>query len=144
MRRMKDMAAMQPGMAFYGELPDSYSLIVNTENPVIKKITADADNALAAKVTPLDETIKADNDKIKAMRDGAKDGKLSDEEQGQVTNLEQNVEHARNEQTKIIREYGAGQPLVKQVLDLALLANGLLKGEALSNFISRSVELLKK
>ncbi len=144
MRRMKDMAAMQPGMAFYGELPDSYSLIVNTESPVIKKITADADNALAAKVTPLDETIKADNDKIKAMRDGAKDGKLSNDEQGQVTNLEQNVEHARNEQTKLIREYGAEQPLVKQVLDLALLANGLLKGEALSNFIARSVELLKK
>lgn len=142
MRRMKEMAAMQPGMNFYGELPDSYNLIVNTESPVVKKIIAEADADVAAKVSPEAEKIDADNARITEIRNSAADGKLTDEQQGQVTSLEQQVEHARKEQTRILSDYAATRPLVKQVIDLALLANGLLKGRELSEFITRSVKLL--
>ena len=142
MRRMKDMAAMQPGMSFYGELPDSYNLIVNTENPVIKRIRESAEAELNARVEPLDKTIGEKNAEIKGIRDAAKDSKLTDEQQGKVTELEQAVEHDRKEQNEIIEIYAKSNPLIKQTIDLALLANGLLKGQDLNEFIRRSVSLL--
>lgn len=142
MRRMKDMSAMQPGMSFYGELPDSYNLIVNTENPVIKRIRESAEAELNARVEPLDKTIGEKNAEIKSIRDAAKDSKLTDEQQGKVTELEQAVEHDRKEQNEIIEVYAKSNPLIKQTIDLALLANGLLKGQDLNEFIRRSVSLL--
>ena len=142
MRRMKDMAAMQPGMSFYSQLPDSYNLIVNTESPIVKRIREAAESTLLPEIKPLNATIVETNDKVKAIRDKATDGKLTDEQQGEVTNLEQTVTHTRHEADKKIADYAAGQPLVKQTIDLALLANGLLKGSELSAFIARSVSLL--
>lgn len=144
MRRMKDLATMQPGMSFYGEMPDSYMLVVNTEHPLVKSITADADKALASGVKPLMDKVDADNASIEAIRKGAKDGKLSAEEDKQVADLEKAVSEARSAQEKDIKAYAAGQDLVKQLIDLALLGNGLLKGETLSRFISRSITLLNK
>ncbi len=142
MRRMKDMAAMQPGMSFYGELPDSYNLIVNIEHPAIKRIKEAADNDVMPDIKPINAAIAENNDKIKALRDGAKDGKLSEDDENQVKHLEETVTHDRHQQSKAITDFAANQPLVKQVIDLALLANGLLRGEALNDFIKRSVALL--
>lgn len=142
MRRMKDMAAMQPGMSFYGELPDSYNLIVNTEQPVMKKIIEEAANELMPKIVPLNAIISENNDKISEIRKAAKDGKPNEEEQGQIKNCEETVAHNRHESEKEIAAYAATKPLVKQTIDLALLANGLLKGSELSDFIARSVKLL--
>ena len=144
MRRMKDLATMQPGMSFYGEMPDSYMLVVNTEHPLVKTVRDDADKALASAVKPLMDKVDADNASIEAIRKGAKDGKLSAEEDKQVADLEKAVSEARAAQEKDIKAYAAGQDLVKQLIDLALLGNGLLKGETLSHFISRSITLLNK
>lgn len=143
MRRMKDMAAMQPGMSFYGELPDSYNLIVNTESPVISKIKDEAMAALSATVAPFAAEITSGNDHISELRKNAKDGKLSDDDQKKVTDLEAAVDKARKEQESAIADYARTQPIVKQVIDLALLGNGLLKGADLTEFIHRSVQLLK-
>lgn len=143
MRRMKDMAAMQPGMSFYGELPDSYNLIVNTESPVISKIKDEAMAALSATVAPFAAEITSGNDQISELRKNAKDGKLSDDDQKKVTDLEAAVDKARKEQESAIADYSRTQPIVKQVIDLALLGNGLLKGADLTEFIHRSVQLLK-
>ena len=143
MRRMKDMAAMQPGMSFYGELPDSYNLIVNTESPVIATIKESALSALSASVAPLAAEITSGNEQIAGLRKNAKDGKLSDDEQKQVTELEASVDKARKAQEKVISNYAQTQPVVKQVIDLALLGNGLLKGADLTEFIHRSIQLLK-
>lgn len=137
MRRMKEMAALQPGMSFYAELPDSYNLIVNVEQPLIKRIIDEADKSLDSKVRPLQDEIDSKNSEISKLRSD-KDSdpdKKSDE-------LEKEVGEIRSNMDKIISEYAATQPVVKQVIDLALLGNGLLKGEALSNFIRRSVELI--
>ena len=142
MRRMKDMAAMQPGMDFYGEMPDSYSLVVNTASPLVEKINEAATAALADKVKPLEDSIDADNAKIEELRKNAKDGKLDAEAQQQTDELMAAVGKARDEQQAMIKDYGKDQPLVRQIIDLALLGNGLLKGRDLNEFITRSVQLL--
>ena len=142
MRRMKDMAALQPGMSFYGELPDSYSLVVNTEHPLIVKIKDAASAALDDQVKPLADKIEADNTEITKIRDAAKGKALSAEDDQKVKDLEKAVGEARDNETKIISDYAKTQPLVKQLIDLALLGNGLLKGEALSSLIDRSISLL--
>lgn len=142
MRRMKDMAALQPGMSFYGEMPDSYSLIVNTENPVVKKVASEADSALAASVEPIIGEVNANNDKISSIRDAKKNDKLSDEENKEIDNLQAANNSLRDKQAKVIGDYAATKPVVGQLIDLALLGNGLLKGEQLSKFIDRSLALL--
>lgn len=142
MRRMKEMAAMQPGMNFYGEMPDSYSLIVNTENPIIKKVASEADGALASKVQPMMDSVNANNEKITALRDKDKDGKPSDEDNKEIEALQAANNTSREEQTKLIADYASAQPVVGQLIDLALLGNGMLRGADLSRFITRSLSLL--
>ncbi|MCM1075816.1 MAG: molecular chaperone HtpG [Bacteroides sp.] len=142
MRRMKDMAATQPGMSFYAELPDSYNLIVNTAQPVIVRILDDAEKALAERLRPLNSAIDADNEKITVIRSEIKDNKPTDEQQAEEKNLTEIVEKNRKEKEDIIAAYASGQPVVKQAIDLALLANGLLRGRDLSEFIKRSVGML--
>lgn len=142
MRRMKDMAAMQPGMAFYGEMPDSYNLIVNTEHILVKEIRDNAEKAVGATVAPLSADIEKKNAEITAIRDAAKDGKLSDDDTKKTSDLEGEVNKLRAEETKVISDYAAGQDKVRQLIDLALLGNGLLKGQDLSSFIKRSISML--
>lgn len=142
MRRMKEMAALQPGMNFYGEMPDSYSLIVNTENPIVKKVSEAADSAMADKVRPMADEINANNAKITEIRDSKKDGKFTDEENKEMETLQGRNNTLRDDQAKLIADYAATQPLVGQLIDLALLGNGMLKGEQLSKFIDRSLKLL--
>lgn len=142
MRRMKDMAATQPGMSFYAELPDSYNLIVNTSQPVVVKILEDAEKALGEKLAPLTASIDADNKKITVLRSEIKDNKPTDEQAAEEKSLTESVEKARKEKEEIISKYAEEKPVVKQVIDLALLANGLLRGRDLSEFIKRSVEML--
>lgn len=142
MRRMKDMAAMQPGMSFYGELPDSYNLIVNTESPVTRRIMEAADADLMPKLKPVMDNIAKFNSEAEEIMKSAKDGKLDDNQQSQVKKLDDDVASQRNEENRLSKEYASSQPLVRQAIDLALLANGLLRGHDLDEFIRRSVALL--
>jgi len=142
MRRMKEMAALQPGMNFYGELPDNYTIVVNTNSPLIVKIKEDADNAVAGKITPLLDSIAANNDKIKVLREASKDKTMSDDDTKQISGLESANAKSRDEMAAVASDYAKTQPVVRQLIDLALLGTGLLKGEALSAFIKRSVALL--
>jgi len=142
MSRMKAMAAMQPGMDFYAELPDNYNLVVNSEHAVVKRVVDDCSASIEASVKPLAERIDADNAAIDALRKDAPEGKLSPEDKKKVEELEKSVADARAEQEKIISDYAAGVPVIKQLIDLALLQSGLLKGEALTDFVRRSVEML--
>ena len=143
MRRMKDMAAMQPGMNFYGQMPDMYSLVVNTEQPAVKKILKGAEDSVEAVVKPVREEIEGFNADITALRKKLEE-KDADKEaiNKQVSDLEAEVAKSRDKESSIVKEYAAGIPEVKQIIDLALLQSGLLKGEALSAFIRRSVSLL--
>ncbi|MDO4319205.1 MAG: molecular chaperone HtpG [Bacteroidales bacterium] len=143
MRRMKDMAALQPGMNFYGEMPDSYTLAVNTSNPLVERLRDEATAALADKIKPLEDKIEADNAAIEALRQGAKDGKLDAEGEQRSNELQDAVAKSRDEQETVIKTYAASQPVVRQLIDLALLGNGLLRGKDLSAFIDRSVSLIR-
>ncbi|WP_290385471.1 molecular chaperone HtpG, partial [uncultured Duncaniella sp.] len=142
MRRMKDMAATQPGMSFYAELPDSYNLIVNTSQPVVAKILDEAEKALSEKLAPINGTIDADNEKITVLRSEIKDNKPTVEQKAEEKQLSDNVEKNRMEKEEIIARYASEKPVVKQAIDLALLANGLLRGRDLNEFINRSVKML--
>ena len=134
MRRMKEMAAMQPGGGFYSQLPDSYELVVNTEQPAVRKVIDEASVALDSQVAPLHEQIESTN---KEIADARKDNQSAD-----TAELEKKVADLRAEEQRIVTDYAAKQPVVKQIIDLALLQSNLLKGQALTDFIRRSVELL--
>jgi molecular chaperone HtpG len=140
MRRMKDMAAMQPGMNFYGDLPDSYNLVVNTENKLVTKVRTEASAKLEAVVSPLLKKVDDANSELSKLR--AIEKKDAETEQ-KIKDLEKEVADNRNEQEIAISNYAKGNDLIKQLIDLALLGNGLLRGEALNSFINRSVSLLK-
>ena len=142
MRRMKEMAALQPGMSFYGELPDSFSLRVNTENPIVKKVAAEADTALAPEVKPLLDKIAANNDKIKQAEADRKP-ETADETKKTVDALTAENDADRHQLVTLAENYAATQPVVGQLIDLALLANGMLRGAELARFIERSTALLK-
>lgn len=142
MRRMKEMATLQPGMNFYGDMPDSYNLTVNIEQPVVAKLAAAAKEALDSKISPVAASINATNAKIEEINKEVKDGKPTAEQDKQRQELMDAVDKDRKTQTEIISAYASGEPVIRQLIDLALLGNGLLKGAGLSAFITRSVKLL--
>ena len=145
MRRMKDMAAIQSGMAFYGELPDSYNLIVNTDHPLSQKVIADTESACKSELTPILDELKTVNEEIERLQEAKKD-KMDDEipvaDKEALKHAEEKAKELRAKESDILKTYADQTPLVRQLVDLALLSNNMLKGEALSKFIKRSVEML--
>ena len=139
MRRMKEMAAMQPGANFYGDLPDSYEIVINTKQPVVKNIVSLATSSLENEIVPIRSEIETLNNEISESRKSAADNK---ETTPDFSDKENKVADLRKKEEDIIRKYAEGQPKVRQIIDLALLQNQLLKGESLNAFIKRSVELL--
>lgn len=143
MRRMKDMAAMQPGMNFYGELPDSYNLTLNTEHPVIKKVMEVAVSSIGNEIKPLETELETVNSSIGKLNDSKKDNKeLSEDDKKALSDNESKAEQIRKNEAEIISKYAKDQNTVKQLVDIALLSNNLLKGEALNSFLKRSIDML--
>ncbi len=142
MRRMKEMAAMQPGMNFYSQMPDSFTLVVNTEHPVVKQIMEEARACIGSDVDSIFASLSDSESKLKAVNAEVKDSKPSDEQQKQITELQEQMSKSRSEIAAKAADFGKTQPKVRQVIDLSLLAFGLLKGKELSEFVKRSVSLL--
>lgn len=145
MRRMKEMAALQPGMNFYGSMPSMYALVVNTEQPVVKRIVENGKSALETKLSPVRAEIETLNNEIESLRKEMSDKKEEAEKtplKTQIDEKEKAVEEKRKEEEKMVKDYASTQPVLKQIIDLALLQSGLLKGEGLSTFIHRSITLL--
>lgn len=140
MRRMKEMAAMQAGMAFYSELPDSYSLILNVNHPVVKNIISNTKEQIGGQVKPIEDSLNGLNKAISELRD-KKDA--TDDDKTMLANKEKEAEDARKSENEIISKYAAEVPAISQLIDIALLSNNLLKGEQLDKFIKRSIDLLK-
>ncbi len=139
MRRMKEMAAMQPGAGFYGEMPDSYEIIINTNQPVVKQVVEDATTSLEKEVAPIRADIEILNNHIESLRKEASEKK---ESMPDISDKESKVTELRNTESEVISSYAKTQPKVKQIIDLALLQSNLLKGESLNEFIKRSISLL--
>lgn len=143
MRRMKEMAQFQSGMNFYGELPNAYNLTLNTNHPVVKKVIEAANESLEGELKPVNDELKATNAVIEAIKSLDKDGKgVPEDKKADLKTNEDKVTELRAKKDELISKYAAGNDTVKQLIDIALLGNGLLKGEALSNFLKRSVSLL--
>ncbi len=145
MRRMKDMAALQPGMNFYGQMPDMYAVVVNTNQPAMKRVLENAEKALGLEVGPIRSDIEKTNAEVETLRKEMaekKEQSEKDELQKQIGEKEKSVAELRDKEDKLVSDYASGQPVVKQVIDLALLQANLLKGEDLTAFIRRSAQLL--
>lgn len=145
MRRMREMSAIQPGMAFYGEMPDSYNLVINTDHALVKDILENEESACNEKLQPILADMKgwkARQSDLRETQNSKKEEEITEAEKEDMTNTNKKIAELRVECNKIIAEYAAGNKKVSQLIDLALLSNGLLKGEALSNFIKRSVDLI--
>lgn len=143
MRRMKEMAQFQSGMNFYGELPNAYNLTLNTNHPVVKKVIEAANSSLEGELKPVNDELKATNAVIEAIKSLDKDGKgVPEDKKADLKTNEDKTTELRAKKDELISKYAAGNDTVKQLIDIALLGNGLLKGEALSNFLKRSVSLL--
>jgi len=146
MRRMKEMSALQGGMmSFYGEMPDSYNLVVNTAHPVIEKLLADEETACGKEVAPLASEIaltESQNSALKENHKGKKDEEIPAAEKAQVEEFEKKIQELTDQKKAILKAFASENKQVRQLIDLALLANNMLKGEALANFVKRSVELL--
>jgi molecular chaperone HtpG len=145
MRRMKEMSAMQPGMNFYGEMPDTYNLVVNTEHPAVKKVLEGAKAALEGNLAPIAAQISDKEGQIKPLEEEkykAKAGEFPKEKDTLLDSLRHEVEDLKKSETTQVTDYAKGETTLRQLVDLALLESGMLKGEALSAFIKRSTELL--
>lgn len=145
MRRMREMSAMQPGMSFYGELPDSYNLVLNTDHALVKKVLADEETALSEKLAPVSADIKgweARQADLQGAQNGKKDEEITSEEKEDLANTNQKLDELREQRNAVIAGYAGTNPMISQLIDLALLGNGMLKGEALSRFIKRSVQMI--
>jgi molecular chaperone HtpG len=145
MRRMKDMSQMGGGMNFYGELPDSYNLVVNPNHKIINKIAEDLDiqeGARLAENTKERKRIKEEIDFMEQEHKKKKADEISQLEKDDLEKLRKELSGSENARKDILESYGAANKVVKQLIDLALLANNMLRGEELSTFVKRSVELL--
>ena len=146
MRRMKEMAALNPGMGFYGAMGDQYTLVVNTDHKLVKDVLADEKKTMNAKLEPLDFEIKEMEGKKTELNELNKDKKeeeIPQVDKDRLKEYDEKINTMRQQKETLLAEYGKENKIVGQLIDLALLANGLLKGEALNKFVKRSVELIK-
>lgn len=146
MRRMKDMSKMQSGMSFYGDLPDSYNLVVNISHPLVKQVIAEKQEKLTPELKPTVKEIskfKAEKASLVKLKEGKKEDEVPQEEKDLLKETEKKISDLEELKRKKLEAFGADNKLAKQLVDLALLANNMLRGEALSNFVKRSVELIK-
>jgi molecular chaperone HtpG len=145
MRRMKEMSQIGGGMNFYGELPDSYNLVVNPNHPLVIKISDDLQTTEGAKLAENNverKKMKEEIDFMEKDQKKKKENELSQLEKDDLEKLRKEFEKIENSRKEILESYGSGNQVVKQLIDLALLANNMLRGEELSSFVKRSVELL--
>ena len=146
MRRMKQMSQFQPGMSFYQQMPDSFTLVLNSDHVRVKQVRNDGNNNTAEALKPILSELKGQKARLAALRqsqDKKKPEELTQEEKDDLQNTEKAVDEQKNKQTEVIEAYAKGNNVVHQLIDLALLQNGMLKGKALDEFLKRSVDMIK-
>ena len=146
MRRMKEMAAMNPGMGFYGAMGDQYTLVVNTDHKLVNTILENEKKEMSAQLEPINFEIKETEKKqaeLDELNKGKKDEEIPQVDKDRKSEYSKTIADLNKQKSSLLEEYGKGNKVVGQLIDLALLANGLLKGEALNRFVKRSVELIK-
>ena len=145
MRRMKEMANIQAGMSFYGEMPDMFNLVLNVDHKLVKQVLNDADNSCKAALEPIEAEMTSLNkrhDELHKAQEGKKADEIPQAEKDELSNVEKKLADEKTKKEAVLGEYAGGNKVIRQLIDLALLQNNMLKGEALTNFVKRSIELI--
>ena len=145
MRRMKEMATIQPGMNFYGEMPDMFNIVVNVDHKLVKEVIVDTDKECETALAPINAEINGLKARQAVLEQAQKDKKpeeITEAEKEDMNDVEKKLTDEKGKKEAILGEYAAKNKVVRQLIDLALLQNGMLKGEALNNFVKRSIELI--
>jgi molecular chaperone HtpG len=145
MRRMKDMSAMGGGMGFYGELPDSFNLAINSNHPLIVKLAGEIEKSVGTELEKMDDKIKpvkVSKEDIEKATSGKKDEEISQDEKDRLESVNKKLEDLNKKRDGVLIKFADNNKLVKQLIDLALLSNNMLKGEDLSRFVKRSIDLM--
>lgn len=145
MRRMKEMSHFQPGMSFYGEMPDSYTVVLNSDHRLVKEILNDANASVAEPLKPIEAELKGLQARLDTLRQSQgkkKPEEVTQEEKDDLQNTEKAINEQRDKKNKVLADYAGNNKVVHELIDLALLQNGMLKGEALDKFVKRSVEMI--
>lgn len=145
MRRMKEMANIQAGMSFYGEMPDMFNLVLNSDHKLVKEVLADEEKECSAAIAPIQtelEDVTKRRDALKKKQEGKKDEDIPTAEKDELNDLDKKWDELKQQKDSIFAGYAGKNKVVRQLIDLALLQNNMLKGEALNNFVKRSIELI--
>ena len=145
MRRMKEMANIQAGMSFYGEMPDMFNLVLNSDHKLVKEVLADEEKECSAAIAPIQtelEDVTKRRDALKKKQEGKKDEDIPTVEKDELNDLDKKWDELKQQKDSIFAGYAGKNKVVRQLIDLALLQNNMLKGEALNNFVKRSIELI--
>ena len=146
MRRMKEASKYQAGMAFYAQMPDAFNLVLNSDHPLIKGVLDGEKQECGSQLSPVDSEIKGLEARLAVLhqsQSAKKPEEITPEEKDDVKNTEQSIQEQRTKRADIIAAYAKGNKVVHQLIDLALLQNGMLKGAALDSFLKRSVDMIK-
>ena len=146
MRRMKEMSRFQQGMNFYGQMPDSFNIVLNSDHPLVKRVLTDSESATAEALKPIDAELKGQEARLAAIQqqqDKKKYDELTQDDKDMKAEAEKAVQEQKDKKQAVLSGFAADNDIVHQLIDLALLQNGLLKGEALDRFLQRSVDLIK-
>lgn len=146
MRRMKEASKYQAGMAFYAQMPDAFNLVLNSDHPLIKGVLDGEKQECGSQLSPVDSEIKGLEARLAVLhqsQSAKKPEEITQEEKDDVKNTEQSIQEQRTKRADIIAAYAKGNKVVHQLIDLALLQNGMLKGAALDSFLKRSVDMIK-
>ncbi len=145
MRRMKDMANIQAGMSFYGEMPDMFNLVLNADHKLVKSVLSDEEKECAALISPLQieiDTLTSQHSELKKKHEGKKDEEIPTAEKDELSELDKKSDDLKKQKEAVFAEYASKNKIIRQLIDLALLQNNMLKGEALNNFVKRSIDLI--
>ena len=146
MRRMKDMSKFQSGMGFYSQMPDMYTIVLNADHALVKKVLEDTEANTTEVLKPILAELKGQEARLAAIRqmqDKKKYDELTQEEKDEKSNTEKAVQEQKDKKNGVLADYAKNNSIVHQLIDLALLQNGMLKGAALDAFLKRSVDLIK-
>jgi molecular chaperone HtpG len=146
MRRMKDMQELSGQASLYGNFPDSYNLVINANHPLVNRIVEQTEKKLGNKLEELrsqKESLSEEQQLLEKAKEGKKEEEVPQSEKDQMESVNKKLRELEDQRVEILKKHGKGQKLVKQLIDLALLANNQLKGEELAAFVKRSVELIK-
>ena len=143
---MKEMSRFQQGMNFYGQMPDSFNIVLNSDHPLVKRVLTDSESATAEALKPIDAELKGQEARLAAInqqQSSKKYDELTQDDKDMKAECEKAVQEQKDKKQEVLSGFAAQNDIVHQLIDLALLQNGMLKGEALDKFLKRSVDLIK-